>query len=269
MRNSQKHANAKDERIRRLLSAGTHILGGSSASAVSAALGLLVAGPAGAVVGGAAGAALSLAFNRLGNEISERLLSPREKARVGYVLAQAASDIRELIDQGGVLRTDGFFASNPGIRSDAEEIAESVLLKSQREAQEKKLPYMAHLLASLAFDSSISAEMAHHIIRTAEQMTYRQMCILKLATAKDRYSLRDNDYRGVDSFRKPLYSILYEWHDLLQRGYMSNGGSAVLGLTDIAPGNASVQGLGADLFNLMRLHRIPAADIAPIAKLLR
>ena len=269
MRNSQKQANEEDEPIRRLLSAGTQILGSSSAGAVSAAMGLLVAGPSGVVVGGAAGAALSLAFNRLGNEISERLLSSREKARAGYVLAQAASDIQETIDQGGVLRTDGLFSSNPGVRSDAEEVAESVLLKSQREAQEKKLPYMAHLLASLAFDSSISAEMAHHIIRIAEQMIYRQMCILKLATSKDRYSLRDHDYRGVESFCKPPYSVLYEWHEILQRGYMSNGGSAVLGLTDIAPGNVVVQGLGADLFNLMRLHRIPAADIAPIAKLLQ
>ena len=40
---------------------------------------------------------------------------------------------------------------------------ESTLLKSQRESEEKKLPYMAHLLANLAFDREISAEMAHQM----------------------------------------------------------------------------------------------------------
>jgi K+-transporting ATPase c subunit len=49
-------------------------------------------------------------------------------------------------------------------------VAESVLLKSQREPEEKKIPYMGHLLSSVAFDAEISANMAHQITKIAEQL---------------------------------------------------------------------------------------------------
>ena len=55
MKDINTNAASEDERIRNLITAGTQILGGSSSGAVSAAVGLLLAGPPGAVVGGAAG----------------------------------------------------------------------------------------------------------------------------------------------------------------------------------------------------------------------
>ena len=234
-------------------------------------MGLLVAGPVGAAIGGATGTALAMALKRLGSEIAERLLSPREQARIGYVLGQAVIEIQERIDQGEALREDGFFDARQGGRSDAEEVAESVLLKSQREAEEKKLPYMAHLLANIAFDPAISAEMAHQITKIAEQLTYRQLCILKLAVVKELFSLRDSTYHDHDhdSFPKQLYSILYEYYELCQREYIANGNTVVVGLTDIVPSQANIQGLGADMYRLMRLDAIPDADIAPIAEALK
>lgn len=36
------------------------------------------------------------------------------------------------------------------------------------------------------------------------------------------------------------------------------------GPTDIAPGDMSVQGLGADLYSLMQLHIIPRDDLEAI-----
>jgi hypothetical protein len=63
--------------------------------------------------------------------------------------------------------------------------------------------------------------------------------------------------------------VLYECLDLYHRGFINFGFGVALGLTDIAPGKMTVQGLGADLFNLMRLATIPIEDLTPIATQLK
>ena len=78
----------------------------------------------------------------LGAEMSSRLLGPREQQRIGYVYALAASEISERIKRGAEVRQDGFFGLDDRGPSDATEVWESVLMKSQREPEEAKLPYM-------------------------------------------------------------------------------------------------------------------------------
>jgi hypothetical protein len=256
----------KHSGIRRLINTGAEIAGG----AVGGALGFLAGGPVGAALLGAGGAAAAAALRHIGEEASERLLGPREQVRVGGVLAIAAGEIRQRLEQGEAVRADGFFDPKASSRSDAEEVAESVLLKSQREPEEKKIPYMGHLFAAVAFDAQISAPLAHQVIKTAEQLTYRQLCVLKLAVVKQSFALRTSDYRNQSGgFTKELYQVLYECLDLYHRGLISFGGEVAFGPTDVKPASMTVQGLGADIFNLMRLGRIPNEDLAPIAMQLR
>ena len=266
---SQSGTGEERDRIRRLVGAGMEMLGSSGSAVISAALGLLLAGPPGVAVGGAVGAVVSMSLKKLGNEISNRLLSAREETRVGYVLASGAAQIRRRIEAGEVLRTDGFFDAKQTNRSEAEEVAESVLLKSQREPEEKKLPYLANLLANVAFDTQISAELAHQAAKTAEQLTYSQLCILQLAVFKDHFKLRRKDYRGQGSFSKQLYSPLYECLDLYHRGLINFGGTVAFGPTDVNPGSMTVQGLGADIYNQMNLSAIPLGDVERVAVHLR
>lgn len=215
---------------------------------------------------GAGGAVAAAALRHVGEEASERLLGPREKVRLGAALALASERIGERSKRGEPLRSDGFFLPNPDRRSDAEEVAESVLLKAQREPEEKKIPYMANFLAAVAFDPQISASMAHQITTIAEQLTYRQLAILKLAAVKQPLALRDSDYHEQGSFPKELYQVLYECFDLYQRGLINFGGTAALGLTEVRPAAMTVQGLGVDIFNLMLLNDVPIDDIIPIAQ---
>lgn len=255
----------KNDGIRRLITAGAEIAGG----AVGGALGFLAGGPIGAAVMGAGGAAAAAALKHIGEEASERLLGPREQVRIGGVLAISAEEIRQRIEHGESVRTDGFFDQKSDGRSDAEEVAESVLLKSQREPEEKKIPYMGHLLSGIAFDVQISPHLAHQISKAAEQLTYRQLCILKLAVVKGSFGLRHSDYRGQITFSKELYQVLYECLDLYHRGFINFGGEVAFGPTDIKPGNMTVQGLGADIFNLMQLSLIPNNDLMPIVEQLK
>ena len=87
----------------------------------------------------------------IGQEILERQLGPREKVPVGAAFAIAAAEIRQRIENGESVRTDGFFDEKQTGRSDAEEVGENVLLKVQREPEEKKIQYMGYLLANIAF----------------------------------------------------------------------------------------------------------------------
>ena len=248
--------------IRRLINAGAEVAGG----AIGGALGFLAAGPAGAAALGAAGAAAASALKHIGEEASERLLAPREKVKVGGVLALIAAEVNSRTAAGEKPRDDGFFSAIG--RSAAEEVAESVLLKSQREAEEKKLPYMAHLFASVAFDSTISPALAHQLVKSAEQLTYRQLCLLRLGAVKQLVAMRKTDYRQHGPFSKDLYQVLYEIHDLYNKGYISYGGSAAFGPSDVIPANITPQGIGADLHNTMKLSEIPLPEIIAIAGVL-
>lgn len=262
----------KNDRIRQLINHGTEIAGG----AAGAALGLLIGGPVGAVVGGAGGPIAAIALRSIGQEISERHLGTREKVRVGAAFAIAADNIRERIENGENVRTDGFFDEKKTGRSDAEEVAESVLLKVQREPEEKKIRYMAFLFSSIAFDSQVSGHMAHQLTKAVEQLTYRQLCILKLCMVKDKFGLRDENYREHGTFAKELHQILYECGDLFNREYIHFGENTLTyqenvlsKVMSVKPSGMTLQGIGNDLFTLMKLSLIPDEDIIPIAEQLK
>jgi len=104
--NENQEDEKKNEKVQKFISGGAEIAG----AAVGGALGFLAAGSVGAAAGGAGGAAAAIALKRLGQEAADRYLSPREKIRVGGVLAIAAAEIGERIKRGEKIRSDDFFA---------------------------------------------------------------------------------------------------------------------------------------------------------------
>lgn len=255
----------KNENLKQLFNNYAEIVG----SGVGGVLGFLAGDPVTATFGSIGGTVAAMALKNIGQEFSERQLSPQENYRVGKVLAIAAFEIHQRLENGESLRDDGFFDKKPTSRSDAEEIAEAIMLKCQREPQEKKIPYMGFLKAGIPFASNISADMGHQLIKAAEELTYRQLCILKLAVVKDSFGLRDEDYRGHETFARGLLQILYECVDLYYRAYINFDGSVAFGPTDVKPKSMTVQGIGTDLFKLMKLSSIPDDDLIPIAKVLK
>ena len=271
---SQKSAKDKERNdgISRLINYGTEIASG----AVGGALGFLIGGPVGSVIGGASGPMAAIMLRSIGQEISERHLGTREKVRVGAAFAIAAADIRHRIENGENVREDGFFDEKQTGRSDAEEVAESVLLKVQREPEEKKVQYMGYLLSRIAFDPLINVHMAHQLVKAAEQLTFRQLCILKLSVVKDKFGLRDINYREHGTFTKELHQVLYECGELYNREYIHFGENTLTyqenvlsKVMSVKPSGMALQGIGEDLFNLMNLCLIPDEDIAPIAAQLK
>ena len=235
-------------------------------SAVDPFVGFL-AGPAGVIVSGT--------LKSIGKDIKERQLSPREDFRVGKVLAIAALEIHQRLEKGESLRTDGFFDKKLTGRSEAEEVAEAIMLKCQREPQEKKILYMGYLKASITFDSSVSADMGHQLIKIAEELTYRQFCILKLVIVKNRFDLRRQDYQNREEFSNELYQVLQECHDLCLKGCLDYkipltfSGEIAVSYMNMQPNDMTIQRIGEDLFKLMNLSSIPDEDIIPLVEVLK
>lgn len=257
----------KNDRLQQLVNYGVPLLGAGASAAISSTLGMI--GPEGAAIGGMVGKGIEIALSKVGQDISERHLSTREKVRLGAALVIAAEGIRRRVESGETFREDGFFDEKQSGRSDAEEVAEHVLLKIQREPEEKKIRYMGYLYESIPFESQISVHMAHQLIKAAEQLTYRQLCILKLCAVKDNFGLRDKNYRDQRTFTKELYQVLYECADLHHREYIHVTDDVFAGATNVKPSGLTLQGMGGDLFHLMKLSLIPDEDIIPIAKQLK
>ena len=269
---SKKTVEGKESRdgLIRLIDRGAEILAAGAAAVTSGAVALLLGeGPEAKAIGGLASKGIEIVLRDVGTDISSRQLGPREEIRVGAALIIAAAEIKRRQKNGELLRDDDFFDEKRAGRSDAEEVAESVLLKVQREPEEKKTPYMGCLFASTAFNPEISVQMAHQLTKIAEQLTYRQLCILRLSVVKATYSLRDRNYREQGKFSKDLYQVLYECKELKIREYIAIEGAGLSGVTDVKPSGLTLQGIGADLYNLMRLSLIPDVDIIPIAEQLK
>ena len=239
---------------------GLDIASSGVGSGAGALLGALVAGPPGALLGGIAGKVVEIALSTVCKEILARQLGRREVIRVNTVAGVVIHEIRRRIEAGDSVRADDFFDVKLADRSDAEEVAESVILKVQREPEERKIPYMGYLLSGIIFDAEIGAQLAHQLTKIAEQLTYRQLCILKLAVMKDEYELRDRDYRDHSDFGKDLCQILYECAELYDKQYINYRGEAdlhnreymdygatIAGLTNAIPSRMTLQGIGEDL----------------------
>jgi len=239
--NEQQPYEANDK-LRRMIDEGAEISGGAG----GAVLGLLSGDPVVVAALGGAGVAAASALRHVGHEFVDRFLGPRERKRVGAVLTVIAEDIHDHRARGEELRTDGFFDAGPGDRRHADEVAESILLKCQREPEEKKIPYMGHFFANVAFSPDVSALMAHQLAKHAEQLSFRQFCLLNIATyGRPQRQLRAEDYRDQEGITVEVMQVLYELLDLYSRGFINFDGEVAFGPTDVKPGSMQTQGLVA------------------------
>jgi hypothetical protein len=240
------------------------------AAPVGAWLGFLAGGAdTGAASGAAAGSLASHGLRAVGVEVWERQMSRREKVRVAPVIAMAGNELRKRVDAGAKLRDDDFFAARPPYRSSAEEVTESLLLKAQREPEERKLPYIANLIAFIAFDSTIDVAIAHQLLRFASELSYGQYCILALATDTSSFNLFEEHVGsiGPGKLSGAQTSFLSDCWDLKVKGLLWSGTDLDLHLYEIRPGKIALQPLGSTLTKALGLEGISLEDISPLSDL--
>ena len=243
------------DELTELIEVGTDIAG----AAAGAALGLVAAGPGGAVLGAAAGPGLAFPLRRLARELRARFLGPREQVRIGAALAYAVQEAGRRLEAGQQPRSDGFFtdADRQG-RTTAEEIVEATLRAAQGEHEERKIRYQGRLFGGIAFDPTIGRLDANHLVRLSEQLSFSQLLLLQLF-AQPGAATRDADYRGSEQLPMDLIHVLSEALDLYSRGLINNGGDVMFGVTDLHPARATTQGIGVQLLQLMGLDMVEEA----------
>jgi hypothetical protein len=197
-----------------------------------------------------------------------RLMAKRERQRVGFVYGSTALAIQERLDKGEQPRTDGFFDRDTTDRSKADEIAEAVLNAAQREHEEKKLPYLANLLAFIAFESRIDVGTANHIVRIARSLSYRQFCVLALAPNAAKLGLHSAPFPNAANATS-TWTLLIEIFELFRLQLITYGQGFFTDVTEMPLERLQIDTLGAQLYLAMKLDEIPSADIEAITALLR
>ena len=263
-----------DNGIKNLVEYGSAITG----SAVGAIIGFFSTGPAGAAFGGASGTLLSKELNKIGNDISKRFLSEREKIRIGGTIYFAVKKIQEKLESGMIPRSD--FLQKPTQshaacaeiqfieRPTAEEIIEGVLLAAQREYEEKKIIFLGNLMANISFDEKVTRAQANSLIRKAKDISFRQMCLLSLFAQSEDFELRNRAYINeqvqIDTFT--LLQEIYEMHPL---GLLTLPGITLRSIADIIPQKMRVEGIGRLLYDMMELKDIERSDLESLVQLLQ
>ncbi len=251
---------------RRIIEAGSELVGVTS----GAVLGLYAGGPDGAIAGAAAGSALTTALR----EFAQRVLGPRERIRVGAALRSADAMYRERIAAGDHLRDDGWFADRPRGRSAAAEMLEGTLFMAQREHEERKVEYYGYLLANLSFQANVDEYLANWLLQLADELTWSQLVLLAMIGRKDEFTLPAITVAINDAMPWSQWGLHEQLADL---GY---GQRNLIGkprkMPESKPGkpqftipphierllpNMQLVNTGPLIYALMQLNRIPAEDI--------
>ncbi|MDQ5808113.1 MAG: hypothetical protein M3320_05495 [Actinomycetota bacterium] len=196
---------------------------------------------------------------------------------MGGALFVAFQEIEARLAANEQPRQDGFFeAGAERERPAAEELLEGVLLRAGDSYEQKRVPFLGRLYASVAFRDDVSPAYGHYLLRVADRLSYRQLALLALfADEEHRDALRRMD-RHLSEARgeratPPEPATLAELNQLGNDnllGFRQQGGwvahfAAVIEGGSFAGSyrNTAPTPLAQTLFEVMGLAKIPRAEV--------
>ena len=221
------------------------------------------------VLGAVVGASLAHTLETIGKDVIERNLSARQQLRVGRAIAIAYGKLKAFEQSGRLLRDDGFFSTSSGGRSCGDEVTEATLLAAMSSAEERKVDFIASLLANVATDASISSQTAHLLINQAERLSFRSFVLLNIASKIDQFEFGNRHEQAAPGSGLPddLQGLELEIYELIHSGLLvlSESSSprsviAVLGPDDVNPGLMRLTGLGRLLHANLCLQEMEQGD---------
>lgn len=258
------------ENTQKLISSSTEFIAALGGATIGGAIG----GPGGAATGVVIGKGAGLVLEKVGKEILDRTISPRQKLRTGAVYGFAYSKIQEHVENGKEIpRMAEFFAEETG-RSIAEELLEGTVYAAQMSYEENKVPYLGYLYANITFDNNCTREEGNLIISFAEKLRYRQYRMLKLLNVGASFPDNKNAPSIVSSYSGLKFGV---------SSFISNDLSCELldlknlGIINIKyqnseridAGIATITHLGNRIALLLEVNRIPDKETENLDKELR
>ena len=220
---------------------------------------LITANP---VLGAVVGASLAHTLESVGKEVIERHLTPRQEARVGRAIAIAFGKLVEHERHGRHVRDDGFFSPSDEGRSEGAEVTEAALQAAMNSAEERKVDFIASLLANVATSPQIGVQTAHLLIDQARRLTFRSFILLEIASDVDRFDfgLRHEQADPKAGLTAELQGLELEAYELIHAGLFvlkdsasAPGSLAALGPDDVDPGKIRLTALGRLLYDNLGL----------------
>lgn len=257
------------QKLSELITSGSDIAG----AAVGGALGFLAAGPVGAAAAAVGGTAVGKVIGRVGVELHDRFLGPREEKRVGATTAFAIEAIKGMLEEGKTPRQDGFFDEDESARSSADELFEGALIKSKSAYEEKKIRFIGAFFGSVAFTPELSPERANYYLNLVERLTYRQLRLLIILNRGREFGLRAEGLTNqrVNPEAWGLLQEINELHDLSLLRQLNEKRERDLfwGLGAIKPGKMELTRLGLDMIEYFELNKISEHELAQEVEMLR
>ena len=245
---------------KRHMAVGAKVVGGMTGALVSAAFSPFA--------GAALSPFLSSGLERVGNELIERRLAPRQGARVGRAVMMAAARLKERQEAGETPRNDGFFDADATTgRSESDEVLEAALSAAMNSAQEKKVDFIAVLLANVSFDETISPSSAHFLIETAGSLSYRSFVLLKIFGEMQSNGFPPRPDKTVAGPTPDLHPVMVEAFTLSRLSLIEkidkNGSDdliTLLGWDDVDPCLMRLSPIGQILHDNLSLSSLPDTD---------
>ncbi len=216
------------------------------------------------------------------------LISRRQSERLYVWGKQAAEGIAQRLARGEKYREDGFFEETPTNRSNMEEVVESTLKKVMDTTEEPKIKFMANLTENVRFDSDLDIDTYRRILKILDELSYRQLCLIKLFMNADQIDL---DNFGNPNVNHNLSSILTDCFEVLDKGLINPNNALMNKIRDLYlgalstslwgkgdtppqfPGFVNSVGfsniLGENLFKFAKLDQIPDEDVNVILRELK
>ena len=211
-------------------------------------------------------------ISRIGSEVMHRIIlpltSPSESKRLYQWGKIAAEGIAQKLKDGKEFRKDGFFEETPTNRSNFEEVVESTLKKVIETTEEPKIKFMANLTENVHIDEDLDIDTYRQILKDLDELSYRQLCIIKLISLGERKVDIDSigDIEQVPQNEQTIfYSIGREYRNLMDNHYIM--GESIPTLTEIDepflrnPGSGWLPGNTKRLDRFANLDDIPFGDI--------
>lgn len=240
-------------------------------NAAGIALGALVAGPDGALLAAAVSPPVAVALKRAVAQITG-WVGGRQAERVSETIRVAVADIELHRSAGGTL-VGGFATVAGGERSDAEEIAEGILQTAAFAYEQKKAPYLGHLLASIAIRGDIHLADAHRLTRLVAALSYRQLACLaaigigeaKIDAIEASVAIALSKKRRMSAGIADEVEELSNTYDLVGiRDSRAEGDIVISSGLNLRhrslPRDVALTERGRFLFELLRLDALPADD---------
>ncbi len=218
--------------------------------------------------GAAVGVSLAHTLERVGTEVVERRLAPRQNARVGRAIVIACSKLKEHQMRGMQPRDDGFFDPGHDGRSAADEVTEATLQAAMNSAQEQKVDFIGALLANISVKRDIDVPTTHLLIELASSLSYRAFALMRIAGNIDTFGFgtRIRAGEGLSEAPPDFHPLMVEIYELSRRGVIvqkdsaaSTDSYATLDCSDVDPSKMRLSTVGQLLHDNLELANLDAS----------